>query len=106
MKRAIAETTRRRDRQREYNDEHSITPESIRKGLGELLSSDQAADYTGGLSVTDDKEEDFQTVAELVARIKQADDEMHKAAKELDFETAAELRDEIRKLRIQELALR
>ncbi len=106
MKRALAETNRRRDIQREYNREHGITPESIRKNLGELLSSVYEADYTSGPSVADDEEEDFRTVADLEARIKQLDGEMHRAAKELDFETAADLRDGIRKLRIRELALR
>ena len=93
----LDETQRRRKLQGEYNRRHGITPESIRKSISEVLASVYDADYvTVPLSrevpATYGKEEDL---AGLIARLKK---EMKAAAAALEFEKAAELRDEIREL--------
>ena len=83
MQRAIDETNRRRERQVEYNKEHNITPQTIRKAVEPRAIIEEAAPS---------KEEIFNYIIELEA-------EMHRAAKNLEFEKAAEIRDRIGKLR-------
>ncbi len=83
MQRAIDETNRRRERQIEYNEEHNITPQTIRKAVEPRAITEEAAQS---------KEEIFNYIVELEA-------EMHRAAKNLEFEKAAEIRDRIGKLR-------
>ncbi|MCZ7406123.1 MAG: excinuclease ABC subunit UvrB [Candidatus Methanoperedens sp.] len=83
MQRAIDETNRRRERQVQYNKEHNITPQTIRKAVEPRAITEEAAPS---------KEEIFNYIVELEA-------EMHRAAKNLEFEKAAEIRDRIGKLR-------
>ncbi len=83
MQRAIDETNRRRERQVQYNEEHNITPQTIRKAVEPRAVTEEAAPS---------KEEIFNYIIELEA-------EMHRAAKNLEFEKAAEIRDRIGKLR-------
>ncbi|VVB87088.1 UvrABC system protein B [uncultured archaeon] len=83
MQRAIGETNRRRAMQMEYNREHNITPQTIRKAV-------EKREITG--EALPPKEEIFDYIVELEA-------EMHRAAKNLEFEHAAEIRDRIAKLR-------
>jgi excinuclease ABC subunit B len=82
MQRAIEETNRRRTTQIEYNKEHNITPQTIQKAVEPRAVAEEALP----------KEETFNYIVEMEA-------EMHRAAKDLDFEKAVKLRDRIAKLR-------
>ncbi|MCB0218291.1 MAG: excinuclease ABC subunit UvrB [Chrysiogenetes bacterium] len=105
MERAMEETSRRRARQTAYNEEHGITPQSVRSEIKNLLANIYTADYvdvTGPLQVAEDQAE-YISPKEIPARVNKLEAEMKKAAKDLDFERAAELRDEISRLREFEL---
>jgi excinuclease ABC subunit B len=106
MKAAIGETNRRRALQRAYNEEHGITPESIKKNIGELLSSVYEADYVGVPVVAESPEQRYRTLDDLEKEIKVLEKQMRDAAKALDFEKAAELRDRLRTLRATEFGLK
>jgi excinuclease ABC subunit B len=102
MRRAIMETGRRRTIQQAYNEEHGITPQSIVKHIDDVMASVYERDY-----VTPPAEpgaERFRTQAELDAYVKGLQDSMRTAATNLDFERAASLRDEIKRLRSPGLA--
>jgi excinuclease ABC subunit B len=106
MKAALAETGRRRARQAAYNEEHGITPESIRKNIGELLSSVYEADYVAVPEAAEGPEERYRTVEELDKEIKTLEKKMRAAAKALEFEEAGRLRDRIKTLRATEFGLK
>jgi excinuclease ABC subunit B len=106
MKSALAETGRRRTIQEAYNKEHGITPESIKKNIGELLSSVYEMDYAEIPSAAEKDDDRFRTVDELEKEVKGLEKEMRAAAKGLEFEKAADLRDRIKKLRASEFGLR
>ncbi len=91
MRRAIDETKRRREIQRQYNEEHGITPESVRKAIGSPLVEIYEADYT---TVSLPEEADTGSGTNL-AELRR---EMREAAEALEFERAAELRDRIQQL--------
>jgi excinuclease ABC subunit B len=103
MERAMAETGRRREKQLEYNAEHGITPESVKRAVadivGHLASKDQVTVDTG----IEDKP--HMVGHNLRAYIEELEGRMRKAAADLEFEEAARLRDEIRQLEQQELGL-
>ncbi len=96
MKYAIGETNRRRKVQAAYNEAHGITPQSIQKEVRDLISISKKAD-----KITNRLEKDYESmsVKELDALITKLSNKMHAAAAELDFERAAELRDEIAEIR-------
>ena len=106
MQKTIKETNRRRKLQKKYNEEHNIIPETIYKSMEEILASTSIADIRKKEEKTD---YGFSRVAEPVLKymnkeqkedlILQLTDEMHKAAKDLEFERAANLRDEIQRLK-------
>jgi len=102
---AIDETTRRRSLQAAYNAEHGITPESVRKNIGDLLASVYEADYARVPAVAE-PEGGFRSLEDLEEEIRRLDQEMRAAAKRLEFEYAAELRDRIRALKTAEFGLR
>ena len=107
MKVAIDETNRRRALQQAFNDENGITPESIRKNIGELLCSVSEADYAGVPELEPEPDElRFRTIDELEKEIRRLEQQMREAAKSLEFEKAAELRDRIRSLKSTEFGLR
>ncbi|MGB5267132.1 MAG: excinuclease ABC subunit UvrB [Polyangiales bacterium] len=96
MRYAIEETERRRARQAEYNEEHGITPRTIKKAVLEMDPSTGAGDYVVIPILR--KGETPEDPADIPARIEELRSEMLLAAEELEFEKAAELRDQIDKL--------
>lgn len=92
MRRAIDETERRREIQKKYNEEHGITPTTIKKAVRDLIAISKAATESKA-----DMEKDMESMSrkELEKLSKELNKRMHKAAAELDFEQAAELRDRI-----------
>jgi excinuclease ABC subunit B len=99
MERAMAETNRRRAKQMAYNEEHGITPQSIRRNIGDILQSVYERDH-----VTPQIEKPM-VGDNLAAHLEALRKAMLKAAENLDFEEAARLRDEIRRLEAVELAV-
>jgi excinuclease ABC subunit B len=104
MRAAIGETDRRRALQAAYNVEHGITPQSIVKQIDEVMSSVYERDYSTP-SLMRDATERFRTQGELDAHIAGLQEQMRAAAANLDFEKAAALRDDIKRLRSPELGL-
>jgi excinuclease ABC subunit B len=102
MKKALDETSRRRTIQEAYNKEHGITPESIKKNIGELLSSVYEMDYMAVPEVAE-ADDRFKTVDDIHAEIRKLEKQMKEAAKALEFEKAAELRDRVKTLRERDL---
>ena len=88
---AIKETNRRRQIQEEYNQKHNIIPTTIKKDIRELISNE----------VDNDKISKAYNKKEVTKMIKQIEEEMNKAAKELDFEKALELRDILFELKME-----
>ena len=105
MREAIAETERRRIVQEEYNRAHGITPESIKKSIRDLLESVPEKDYYTVEAVRE-PEAQWESPAALAAHVAELDAAMKEAAKRLDFERAAELRDRIRALKKVDLGVR
>src|SRR5256886_2827522 len=105
MASALRETERRRDLQAAYNDQHGITPETIRSSIRELLQTIYERDYYT-VEVEAPAEEAFASPGELAKRIAELEAQMKDGARRLDFERAAELRDRVRALRKRELAVR
>ncbi len=97
MRRAIDETERRRARQIEYNEEHGITPQTVRKAVLEMDPSTGSGDYV--VIPVLRKGEMPEDPADIPARIEELRSEMLLAAEELEFEKAAELRDQVELLR-------
>jgi excinuclease ABC subunit B len=104
MRKAIGETTRRRQIQLAYNQEHSITPETIKKGIQDVLSSIYERDYYT-VPRLDDRQVEYIPREEIPALVAQLDKEMRVAAKRLDFEEAAALRDRIADLERRRLGI-
>ncbi len=102
MAATIQETERRRELQRAYNDAHGITPESIKSTIRELLQTVYERDYYT-VPVEEAAAETFESPAALQARIGELEARMKEAAKRLDFEQAAELRDRLKSLRKQQI---
>jgi excinuclease ABC subunit B len=100
MKRALAETGRRRARQLEYNAEHGITPQTVKSAIKDVLSSVYEQDYfTVQIPTAREGGGDYvdpEAVPKLLVRLEK---EMRGAAAKLDFERAAELRDQVQRLR-------
>jgi excinuclease ABC subunit B len=105
MRRAIDETNRRRLVQQAYNDAHGITPQTVRKAIAEPLAAICEADYLtvpAGDGETDDESLPPALVASRVADLRR---EMREAAKQLEFERAAQIRDQIRTLEMRALGV-
>jgi excinuclease ABC subunit B len=103
IERALAETGRRREKQLAYNEEHGITPESIKRNIHDVMGHLTARE---GLVVeTGDDERPHLVGHNLKAYIADLEERMRNAAADLEFEEAARLRDEIRRLEEDELGI-
>ncbi|MBX8939373.1 excinuclease ABC subunit UvrB [Enterococcus gilvus] len=99
MQRAMDETTRRRNIQQQYNEDHGIEPKTIIKEIRDLISISKVAEDIESFDATSYDELSKSERKELIAKL---EDEMREAAKTLDFETAATLRDTILELKAAE----
>jgi excinuclease ABC subunit B len=103
MERAMAETSRRREKQTAYNTAHGITPESVRRDIADILNSPyekgDRVTIPAGVAESDRPflGSNFQTT------LKDMEAKMREAAANLEFETAARLRDEIKRLKLMDL---
>jgi excinuclease ABC subunit B len=104
MRSAIDETGRRRAVQAAYNQEHGITPQSIVRAIDEVMSSVYERDYMTPAATIDGTER-FHNQQQLDAHIAGLQEQMKAAAANLDFEKAASLRDQIKRLRNPEFGL-
>ncbi len=105
MRACIGETERRRAMQQAYNEEHGITPQSVVRQLDDVMSSVYERDYMTAPMLVRDGAEVFRTQAELDAHLARLQERMKAAAANLDFEKAAALRDDIKRLRNADLGL-
>ena len=96
MKRAIDETERRRSIQQEYNEKHGITPQTIKKAVRDLIRISKKVEVE---SLQMEKDPESMSKQELEAMIKSLSKKMHTAAAELNFELAAQIRDQLIQLK-------
>lgn len=102
MERALAETGRRREKQHAYNIEHGITPETIKRNIGDIIAHVASKD---GVTVEIDADRPHMVGHNLRGYIEELEKKMRDAAANLEFEEAGRLRDEIRALEAEELGL-
>lgn len=102
MKMALEETDRRREKQQAYNTEHNITPESIKRAIHDVMSSvyerGDHVDLAAAAGFSDQDQELLSNPKAFQKQIKKLEDQMRMAASNLEFEEAARLRDEIKRL--------
>ena len=118
MQRTIDETTRRRERQVQYNVEHNITPTTVRKGIDQIMKQTSVLDIKGydekskyavpdvPLSVAAEDDVEYKNIAQLDKLITNTKRSMEKAAKDLDFMEAARLRDKMLGLQKEKEAMK
>ena len=107
IRRAIDETDRRRLKQIEFNQIHGITPRGIKKAVADIMEGAYVApEFRGAIKVAE-AENDYRSLTpeQALKRIRKLEQEMQKHARNLEFEEAAKLRDEVLKLRNVELGL-
>ncbi|NLM70157.1 MAG: excinuclease ABC subunit UvrB [Firmicutes bacterium] len=97
MEAAISETNRRRQLQMEHNRKHGITPETIKKEVTDIVQAVRAAEDEADYRT--DPAPAYEDIKDIVGYIKELEKQMFTAANELEFELAAQLRDQIRELR-------
>ncbi|WP_137177985.1 excinuclease ABC subunit UvrB [Roseomonas sp. AR75] len=104
LRRALEETSRRRAKQIAWNEEHGITPQSIKRDISDVLQSVYEQDYVTVEAVEGDDTTNF-VGKDIAATIAELEKKMRAAAADLEFEDAARLRDEIKRLESLELGL-
>ncbi|MDH5707353.1 MAG: UvrB/UvrC motif-containing protein, partial [Candidatus Aminicenantes bacterium] len=104
MDKAIAETSRRREIQQEYNQRHRITPQSIKKRIDEVLTSIYERDYFDYSRISEEKDI-YLSPEKRKEEMEKLEKLMQEAARNLEFEKAAKLRDELKKLKKRELEI-
>ena len=104
MERAMAETARRREKQQAWNEANGITPESVKSRIADILDSVYEKDHVRA-DISGFAESGAMIGNNLKAHLEHLEKKMRDAAADLDFETAARLRDEIKRLREIELAI-
>lgn len=102
MERALSETNRRREKQEAYNAEHGITPETVKKNIGDIIAHVASKDQ---VTVEIEEGPSHMVGHNLRAYIEELEKKMREAAANLEFEEAGRLRDEIRALEAEELGL-
>ena len=109
MQRALAETERRREKQKQYNLQRGITPEGVKKAVTDIMEgaySESRQTHKKWLKVAEVPSEYAGQPPELLMKkIRQLEDRMYKHARDLEFEEAAKLRDEIQRIRSYDLGL-
>lgn len=105
IRRAVEETRRRRAVQMDYNREHGITPETVKKDISNVLASVYEADYVD-VSLVSEVREEFESLHDVEKKIETLEQEMKEAVRDLAFERAVELRDRVNTLKRLELELR
>ncbi|MBW2330664.1 MAG: excinuclease ABC subunit UvrB, partial [Deltaproteobacteria bacterium] len=105
IQRAVDETDRRRKVQKAYNKKYHITPETIQKGITSIFASVYEADYVTVPTVSEPSA-GYRSIDDLEKVIEELEGEMKEAVKELAFEKAAQLRDQIKELRKLDMDLR
>ncbi len=107
MERAIAETERRRQKQLDHNEEHGITPKSVQKSVEDILEGAYTPGKAKGRKVADTQgaynADEPMTPDQAAKKIKQLEKKMHQHAKDLEFEEAAQVRDQISQIKMHVL---
>lgn len=99
MSRAISETNRRRQIQMDHNLKHGIVPVTIKKDVKDIMQASRAAEEQEKYEVSQENKKKFTSIKNVVEYIKELEEEMFAAAEDLNFEVAAQIRDEIKDLR-------
>jgi excinuclease ABC subunit B len=107
IRRALDETSRRRAKQIEYNEMHGITPRGIKKGVADIMEGAYSEDSRSGSKKVAEAQDDYSALTpdQVMRRIKKLEQEMFKHARNLEFEEAARIRDEVQRLRNAGLGL-
>jgi excinuclease ABC subunit B len=101
IRRAIDETDRRRAKQIEFNEKHGITPRGIKKAVADIMEGAYSENSRSGVKKVAEPQDDYSALTpdQVMRRIKKVEQEMFKHARNLEFEEAARLRDEVQRLR-------
>ncbi|HEU4654862.1 MAG TPA: excinuclease ABC subunit UvrB [Steroidobacteraceae bacterium] len=107
IQRALDETSRRRAKQIEFNQTHGITPRGIKKGVADIMEGAYSDDSRSGAKKVAEPQDDYSTLTpdQVMRRVKKLEQEMFKHARNLEFEEAARIRDEVQRLRNAGLGL-
>jgi excinuclease ABC subunit B len=109
MRRAIDETTRRRERQQAFNEEHGITPIGVKKAVKDILEGALGPGKSSAREYSRVAEEVLNygrmTPAQLAKQVGKLEEQMYEHARDLEFEEAARLRDQIRHIQLSNLGM-
>jgi len=106
MKKALEETSRRREIQRQHNKAHGITPRSIKSNITNFSDHAYDAEASGTLPMAAEGEDDVLDTKEIKRLVKEFTEEMQRAAESMEFEKAAEYRDKVQLLKDMDLGLK